>query len=169
MYYYTIIIGCSYHPPPADKVGMKRIVSNFTVHAVNECGKWCECNYLSFNYTIRYDWIIDWCNSNNTVHSMMENPQYPNNPPPSPYHQRNASIPKQPPSHHSDNNDPTTTAELRALDCNLASLCEHVQIEGFNSGSFSDIVVNAMGSTYHLHRLILSRSSYFRSFQFSPL
>jgi len=94
---------------------------------------------------------------------MMENPQYPNNPPPSPYHQRGASIPKQPPSHHSDNNDPTT-AELRALDCNLTSLCEHVQIEGFNSGSFSDIVVNAMGSTYHLHRLILSRSSYFRSF-----
>lgn len=95
----------------------------------------------------------------------MENPQYPNNPPPSPYNQRSASIPKQPPSHHSDNNDPTT-AELRALDCNLASLCEHVQIEGFNSGSFSDIVVNAMGSTYHLHRLILSRSSYFRSFHF---
>lgn len=110
------------------------------------------------------EWIIDWCNSNNTeaaFDDMMENPQYPNNPPPSPYHQRSASIPKQPSSHHSDNNDPTT-AELRALDCNLASLCEHVQIEGFNSGSFSDIVVNAMGSTYHLHRLILSRSSYFR-------
>lgn len=98
---------------------------------------------------------------------MMENPQYPNNPPPSPYHQRSASIPKQPSSHHSDNNDPTT-AELRALDCNLASLCEHVQIEGFNSGSFSDIVVNAMGSTYHLHRLILSRSSYFRNMLHGP-
>ncbi|KAK7363575.1 hypothetical protein VNO77_05722 [Canavalia gladiata] len=61
-----------------------------------------------------------------------------------------------------------SSAELRALDCNLASLCEHVQIEGFNSGSFSDIVVNAMGSTYHLHRLILSRSSYFRNMLHGP-
>jgi hypothetical protein len=55
-----------------------------------------------------------------------------------------------------------TSGELRALDCNLTSLCDHIQVEGFNSGSFSDVVVHAMGSTYHLHRLILSRSSYFR-------
>lgn len=66
-----------------------------------------------------------------------------------------------PPSQHADNDRSTT--ELRALDCNLTSLCDHIQIEGFNSGAFSDIVVHAMGSTYHLHRLILSRSSYFRS------
>lgn len=64
-------------------------------------------------------------------------------------------------SQHSDND--RSSVELRALDCNLTSLCDHIQMEGFNSGSFSDIVVNAMGSTYHLHRLILSRSSYFRS------
>ena len=56
-----------------------------------------------------------------------------------------------------------TAGELRALDCNLGSLCDHIQIEGFNNGAFSDVVVEAMGSTYHLHRLILSRSSYFRS------
>lgn len=62
---------------------------------------------------------------------------------------------------HSDND--RSSVELRALDCNLTSLCDHIQMEGFNSGSFSDIVVNAMGSTYRLHRLILSRSSYFRS------
>lgn len=63
-------------------------------------------------------------------------------------------------SHHSDND--RSSGELRALDCNLTSLCDHIQLEGFNNGSFSDIVVHAMGSTYHLHRLILSRSSYFR-------
>lgn len=56
---------------------------------------------------------------------------------------------------HSDND--------RSNDCNLTSLCDHVQLEGFNNGTFSDVVVHAMGSTYHLHRLILSRSSYFRS------
>lgn len=65
-----------------------------------------------------------------------------------------------PPSQLSDND--RSSSELRALDCNLTALCDHIQMEGFNSGSFSDIVVHAMGSTYHLHRLILSRSSYFR-------
>uniref|UniRef100_A0A7N0T215 BTB domain-containing protein n=1 Tax=Kalanchoe fedtschenkoi TaxID=63787 RepID=A0A7N0T215_KALFE len=60
------------------------------------------------------------------------------------------------------------SGELRALDCNLTSLCDHVQMEGFNLGSFSDIVVHAMGSTYHLHRLILSRSSYFRNMLQGP-
>lgn len=63
-------------------------------------------------------------------------------------------------SQHSDND--RTSNELRALDCNLTSLCDHIQLEGFNNGSFSDVIVQAMGSTYHLHRLILSRSSYFR-------
>ena len=67
---------------------------------------------------------------------------------------------RQQPSQHSDND--RSSGELRALDCNLTSLCDHIQLEGFNNGSFSDIVVHAMGSTYHLHRLILSRSSYFR-------
>ncbi|XP_068659746.1 uncharacterized protein [Aristolochia californica] len=61
-----------------------------------------------------------------------------------------------------------TRGELRALDCNLSSLCEHIQVEGFESGVFSDVVVNAMGSTYHLHRLILSRSSYFRNMLHGP-
>lgn len=65
-----------------------------------------------------------------------------------------------PPTQHSDND--RSSGELRALDCNLTSLCDHIQLEGFNSGSFSDIVVHAMGATYRLHRLILSRSSYFR-------
>lgn len=41
-------------------------------------------------------------------------------------------------------------------------------MEGFNSGSFSDIIVHVMGSTYHLHRLILSRSSYFRNMLHDP-
>ncbi|GFZ13997.1 BTB/POZ domain-containing protein [Actinidia rufa] len=63
-------------------------------------------------------------------------------------------------SQHSDND--RSSGELRALDCNLNSLCDHIQLEGFNNGSFSDVVVHAMGSSYHLHRLILSRSSYFR-------
>jgi hypothetical protein len=53
-------------------------------------------------------------------------------------------------------------AELRPVDCNLAALCGHVQAEGFGAGAFSDVVVEAMGATYHLHRLILSRSTYFR-------
>lgn len=65
-----------------------------------------------------------------------------------------------PPPQNSDND--RSSGELRALDCNLTSLCDHIQLEGFNAGSFSDIVVHAMGSTYHLHRLIISRSSYFR-------
>ncbi|KAH0469483.1 hypothetical protein IEQ34_001041 [Dendrobium chrysotoxum] len=59
-------------------------------------------------------------------------------------------------------------SEIRAVDCNLASLCDHIQMEGFNSGAFSDIMVQAMGSTYHLHRLILSRSSYFRNMLHGP-
>ncbi|BAT77128.1 uncharacterized protein HKW66_Vig0020570 [Vigna angularis] len=86
----------------------------------------------------------------------MEEPQYREHPKP--------KIAASPPPQHSDG----ASAELRGVDCNLASLCEHVQIEGFNSGSFSDIVVNAMGSTYHLHRLILSRSSYFRNMLHGP-
>lgn len=75
------------------------------------------------------------------------------------------SMMKQLSTQNSDNDH--TTGELRALDCNLTSLCDHIQLEGFNSGAFSDIAVHAMGSTYHLHRLILSRSSYFR-YTFSP-
>ncbi|KAK8571988.1 hypothetical protein V6N12_028052 [Hibiscus sabdariffa] len=71
-----------------------------------------------------------------------------------------------PPPQHSDNE--RSSNELRAFDCNLSSLCEHIQMEGFNGGSFSDIVVNAMGSAYHLHRLILSRSSYFRNMLHGP-
>lgn len=60
-----------------------------------------------------------------------------------------------------------TLQELREIDCNLSLLCDHIQIEGFNAGAFSDVVVIAMGSTYRLHRLILSRSSYFRSLIYS--
>lgn len=71
-----------------------------------------------------------------------------------------------PPPQNSDND--RSSGELRALDCNLTSLCDHIQLEGFNAGSFSDIVVHAMGSTYHLHRLILSRSSYFRNMLHGP-
>ena len=52
---------------------------------------------------------------------------------------------------------------LRGMDSNLGALCEHVQVEGWKSRAFSDIVVKAMGHTFHLHRLLLSRSSYFRS------
>ncbi|VFQ61073.1 unnamed protein product [Cuscuta campestris] len=66
----------------------------------------------------------------------------------------------------SDNDE--SSSEVPALDCNLTSLCDHIQLEGFNSGAFSDIVVQAMGSTYHLHRLILSRSSYFRNMLQGP-
>ncbi|KFK44980.1 hypothetical protein AALP_AA1G328500 [Arabis alpina] len=62
-----------------------------------------------------------------------------------------------------------STSELRgSMDCNLTSLCDHIQSEGFGSGSFSDVVVKAMGSSYHLHRLILSRSSYFRTMLQGP-
>ncbi|TKW18692.1 hypothetical protein SEVIR_5G447900v4 [Setaria viridis] len=59
-------------------------------------------------------------------------------------------------------------AELRPVDCNLAALCDHVQAEGFGSGAFSDVVVEAMGATYSLHRLILSRSAYFRNMLHGP-
>ncbi|KAL1220530.1 hypothetical protein V5N11_003239 [Cardamine amara subsp. amara] len=61
-----------------------------------------------------------------------------------------------------------STSEPRSLDFNLTSLCDHIQTEGFGSGSFSDVVVKAMGSSYHLHRLILSRSSYFRTMLQGP-
>ncbi|KAF5189443.1 BTB/POZ domain-containing protein [Thalictrum thalictroides] len=61
------------------------------------------------------------------------------------------------------------TTSVSALDSsNLVSLCDHIQLEGFNSGSFSDVVVQVMNSTYHLHRLILSRSSYFRNMLHGP-
>ncbi|XP_011090975.1 uncharacterized protein LOC105171524 [Sesamum indicum] len=79
-------------------------------------------------------------------------------------------------SSHSDNSASSTSGERRGggemhratLDCNLASLCDHIQLEGFNNGVFSDVVLNAMESTYHLHRLILSRSSYFRKMLQGP-
>lgn len=77
-----------------------------------------------------------------------------------------APVPAQHQSRSSDND--RGGGELRALDCNLASLCDHIQMEGFNSGVFSDVVVQAMGSTYRLHRLILSRSSYFRNMLHGP-
>ncbi|KAJ4722177.1 BTB/POZ domain-containing protein [Melia azedarach] len=80
-----------------------------------------------------------------------------------PHQQVKMTIPS---SQHSDND--RSSSELRALDCNLTALCDHIQMEGFNSGSFSDIVVHAMGSTYHLHRLILSRSPYFRNMLHDP-
>lgn len=73
---------------------------------------------------------------------------------------------RQPSQQHSDND--RSSGELRPLDCNLTSLCDHIQMEGFNKGSFSDVVVQAMGATYHLHRLILSRSSYFRNMLHGP-
>ncbi|KAL4564927.1 hypothetical protein LXL04_029003 [Taraxacum kok-saghyz] len=73
---------------------------------------------------------------------------------------------RQPSQQHSDND--RSSGELHALDCNLTSLCDHIQMEGFNNGSFSDVVVQAMGATYHLHRLILSRSSYFRNMLHGP-
>lgn len=77
---------------------------------------------------------------------------------------------------HSENSVSSSAGERRGggemrrapLDCNLASLCDHIQLEGFNNGVFSDVVLNAMGSTYHLHRLILSRSSYFRNMLQGP-
>ncbi|GAA0157624.1 hypothetical protein LIER_14853 [Lithospermum erythrorhizon] len=61
-----------------------------------------------------------------------------------------------------------SSSELRALDCNLSALCEHIQIQGFNNGAFSDVIVHAMGSHYSLHRLLLSRSSYFRNMLQGP-
>ncbi|MQM07781.1 hypothetical protein Taro_040622 [Colocasia esculenta] len=78
-----------------------------------------------------------------------------------------AHVERQSPQAATPDNDRSAT-ELRALDCNLAALCEHIQVEGFNSGAFSDVVVQAMGSTYHLHRFILSRSSYFRNMLHGP-
>ncbi|RWR94659.1 BTB domain-containing protein [Cinnamomum micranthum f. kanehirae] len=69
---------------------------------------------------------------------------------------------------HQQSDNDRSSGELRALDCNLTSLCDHIQVEGFNSGAFSDVVVQAMGSTYRLHRLILSRSSYFRNMLHGP-
>lgn len=62
-----------------------------------------------------------------------------------------------------------STGDFRAaMDCNLASLCDHIQQEGFNNGAFYDVVVHAMDSTYRLHRFILSRSSYFRNMLHGP-
>ncbi|KAL6532475.1 hypothetical protein OROGR_014445 [Orobanche gracilis] len=77
---------------------------------------------------------------------------------------------------HPENCESSATGERRgggemrraALDCNLASLCDHIQLEGFNNCVFSDVVLNVMGSTYHLHRLMLSRSSYFRNMLHGP-
>ncbi|KAJ8766464.1 hypothetical protein K2173_022523 [Erythroxylum novogranatense] len=70
------------------------------------------------------------------------------------------------PSQRADND--RSSDDLRALDCNLTSLCDHIQVEGFNAGAFSDIIIAAIDSKYHLHRLILSRSSYFRNMLQGP-
>ncbi|XP_057850952.1 uncharacterized protein LOC131061329 isoform X1 [Cryptomeria japonica] len=58
--------------------------------------------------------------------------------------------------------------ELREIDGNLGSLCQHIEVEGWNFGAFSDIVIECMGQTLNLHRLILSRSSYFRNMLQGP-
>jgi hypothetical protein len=58
---------------------------------------------------------------------------------------------------------------MRGMDSTLGALCEHVQLEGWKSKAFSDIVVNVMGHTFHLHRLLLSRSSFFRSGSVMPM
>ncbi|GLT79395.1 hypothetical protein SLA2020_508860 [Shorea laevis] len=85
-----------------------------------------------------------------------------------PQHPMKMTAPPPPPQQpHSDINR-SGSGELRAPDCNLTSLCDHIKMEGFNAGSFSDIVVQATGSTYRLHRLILSRSSYFRNMLHGP-
>ncbi|KAJ0851555.1 hypothetical protein HanPSC8_Chr13g0593421 [Helianthus annuus] len=63
---------------------------------------------------------------------------------------------RQPGHHHSDNC--RISDELLALDCNLASLCDHTQSKGSNHGSFSDVILKAMGARYHLRRLIHSCS-----------
>uniref|UniRef100_A0A7I4DVJ9 BTB domain-containing protein n=1 Tax=Physcomitrium patens TaxID=3218 RepID=A0A7I4DVJ9_PHYPA len=57
---------------------------------------------------------------------------------------------------------------MRNIDSNLGTLCEHVQVEGWKSKAFSDIVVKAMGRTFLLHRLLLSRSSFFRNMLQGP-
>ncbi|MFS7913757.1 hypothetical protein Hanom_Chr02g00145421 [Helianthus anomalus] len=57
---------------------------------------------------------------------------------------------RKPSHHHSETG--LTADELPALDCNLTSLCDHIKSEGFNHGSFSGVIVKAMGATYHLHR-----------------
>ncbi|XP_021726873.1 uncharacterized protein LOC110694021 isoform X1 [Chenopodium quinoa] len=85
------------------------------------------------------------------------------------HHHHSMSLPiSQPQPQQQQSVSDRSSVELRAVDCNLASLCDHIQLEGFNNGVFSDIVVNAMDSTYHLHRLILSRSSYFRNMLHGP-
>ncbi|KAE8736048.1 BTB/POZ domain-containing protein isoform 2 [Hibiscus syriacus] len=88
--------------------------------------------------------------------------------PPLPQQQQQQLKMKVSPPHPQHSDIERSSSELRAVDCNLNSLCKHIQLEGFNGGSFSDIVVNAMGSTYHLHRLIISRSSYFRNMLQGP-
>ncbi|KAK9671792.1 hypothetical protein RND81_12G055200 [Saponaria officinalis] len=77
------------------------------------------------------------------------------------------SLPQQQQQSHTI--DPQNSVDLRSLECNnLTALCDHIQLEGFSNGAFSDILVHAMGSTYRLHRLILSRSSYFRNMLQGP-
>lgn len=63
----------------------------------------------------------------------------------------------------SSESDSGPSNNMRGMDSNLGALCEHVQVEGWRSKAFSDIVVHAMGRTFHLHRLLLSRNSFFRS------
>ena len=55
------------------------------------------------------------------------------------------------------------------MDCNLSTLCDNVQAEGFGSSGFSNAVVKAMGVTYRLHRLLISRNTYFRWASFSNI
>jgi hypothetical protein len=48
------------------------------------------------------------------------------------------------------------------------ALCEHVQRQGLQGHLFSDITLICMGKEYHLHRIILSQSSYFYSLLSGP-
>lgn len=53
------------------------------------------------------------------------------------------------------------------LDASVA-LCEHIQIQGYQSRLFSDITLSFLGKEYLLHKIILSQSSYFLSLLSGP-
>ena len=76
--------------------------------------------------------------------------------------------PTTPPRARASSDDYSVSRSAPSPSSAAAGLAAHVQSLGWDEQEFSDVSVTAFGETYALHRLVLSRSSYFRALMRGP-
>ena len=76
--------------------------------------------------------------------------------------------PTTPPRARASSDDYSVSRSAPSPSSAAAGLAAHVQSLGWDEQEFSDLSVTAFGETYALHRLVLSRSSYFRALMRGP-